>query len=69
MNTKECSEYYGAHMTTERMICAKSRNDTSQKCLGDTGGKLDNRTTREQIVFTPSSKDDKGDIFAPYKRA
>ena len=40
VNTKECSEYYGAHMITERMICAKSRNETSMKCLGDTGGEI-----------------------------
>ena len=37
---QECREYYGEHMISDRMICAKSRNETSANCLGDTGGPL-----------------------------
>ena len=39
VDRKICGEYYGAYMITDRMICAKARNETTRNCLGDTGGK------------------------------
>jgi hypothetical protein len=38
VDREECREYYGSDMITERMICAKSKNETVVDCLGDTGG-------------------------------
>ena len=39
VSRRECGEYYGENMITERIICAKAKNETLWECLGDTGGK------------------------------
>ncbi|XP_028392464.1 uncharacterized protein LOC114517021 [Dendronephthya gigantea] len=40
VSREECGAYYGHHMITKRIICAKAKDDTSWECLGDTGGPL-----------------------------
>lgn len=34
----ECEGYYGNNTMTERMLCARPRDQKERSCIGDTGG-------------------------------